>query len=152
MESTISVESTTAPAVANYIVYLLTNNRNPCTYIGSTNNPSRRIRQHNGELVGGARYTKRHGKDVDARWEFYGYICGLTKHQALSIEKRIQIRSRKMRDRCAIDRRLHAIAEILADYPDEGFVFTRAVNTPPSTLAEVSTPPNEVPSNERVDY
>lgn len=100
----------------NYIVYLLHNSENPCTYIGSTNNPMRRIRQHNGELVGGARYTHRNKPENDAgKWEYYGYIPGLDKHRALSIEKRIQIRSRKMKDRRAIDRRLRAIEQILAD-------------------------------------
>lgn len=38
-----------------YICYCISNNGK--TYIGSTNNFKRRIRQHNGELVGGARYT-----------------------------------------------------------------------------------------------
>lgn len=113
----------------NYIVYLLHNPANPCTYVGSTNNPARRIRQHNGELVGGARYTHRHMPCADdtasapQKWEFYGYIPGLDKHRALSIEKRIQIRSRKMNDRRAIDRRLRAIEQILADVGDPNVVF-----------------------------
>jgi len=42
----------------NYIIYLLYNTENTCTYVGITNNPKRRLRQHNGELVGGAKYTK----------------------------------------------------------------------------------------------
>lgn len=40
-----------------YICYLLTCNRQRRTYIGMTNNFTRRIRQHNGELAGGARAT-----------------------------------------------------------------------------------------------
>ena len=39
-----------------YLCYLLYNNDHK-TYIGSTNDFKRRLRQHNGELVGGAKYT-----------------------------------------------------------------------------------------------
>lgn len=37
--------------------YFIQNAANTKTYIGSTNNFPRRIRQHNGEICGGARYT-----------------------------------------------------------------------------------------------
>ena len=50
----------------NYIVYLLVNTNNKCT-----NNSKRRIRQHNGELVGGAKYTS--SKKQDGEWMYYGY-------------------------------------------------------------------------------
>lgn len=40
---------------ADWIVYLISNGRR--TYVGMTNNFSRRLRQHNGELAGGARST-----------------------------------------------------------------------------------------------
>jgi putative endonuclease len=56
----------------NYIVYLLINSSNNCTYVGSTNNPTRRIRQHNGELVGGAKYTSSMKKEGE--WVYYGQI------------------------------------------------------------------------------
>jgi predicted GIY-YIG superfamily endonuclease len=38
-----------------YLVYIIYNGKQ--TYIGMTNNFLRRWRQHNGEIVGGARYT-----------------------------------------------------------------------------------------------
>ncbi len=43
----------------SYVCYVLRSRASPCrTYCGTTNNLTRRIRQHNGELVGGARATK----------------------------------------------------------------------------------------------
>ena len=41
----------------NYVVYLLVNTDNNRTYVGITNNSTRRLRQHNSEIKGGARYT-----------------------------------------------------------------------------------------------
>jgi predicted GIY-YIG superfamily endonuclease len=98
----------------DYIVYLLHNTVNRFVYIGSTNNRIRRLRQHNGELVGGARYT--HANKGPGEWRFYGYVENLEKRVALSIEKRIQIRARKMKARDPLQRRLDAIREILGDY------------------------------------
>jgi len=44
-----------------YAVYLLRDADSGRTYIGQTVKFSRRLRQHNGEISGGARYTTRHG-------------------------------------------------------------------------------------------
>ena len=46
--------------INTYIVYLLinTDNTNNYTYLGITNNSNRRLRQHNREIKGGAKYTK----------------------------------------------------------------------------------------------
>ena len=51
-------------------------------YIGATVNPSRRLRQHNGELVGGARRTRNRGP-----WSFVRVISGFrTWREALQFE------------------------------------------------------------------
>jgi predicted GIY-YIG superfamily endonuclease len=57
------------------------------TYNGSTNNPVRRLRQHNEEISGGARAT--HGKG--GAWEIYALVSGFPDHvNALSCEWRIK--------------------------------------------------------------
>lgn len=54
------------------------------TYCGSTNNLQRRLRQHNGELKGGARYTTRFGKQC---WKLLASVSGFCgRSQALSFE------------------------------------------------------------------
>ena len=91
-------------------MYILVNTINNKTYIGITNNVIRRLRQHNKELVGGAKYTTIN-KGL-GEWKYYGYIESLNKHDALSLEKRIKIKSRKMKGP-PIDKRLKAIEELL---------------------------------------
>ena len=57
------------------------------TYSGSTNNPYRRLRQHNEEISGGAVYT--HGRG--GGWEIYALLTGFPDHRnALSCEWRIK--------------------------------------------------------------
>jgi predicted GIY-YIG superfamily endonuclease len=123
--------------MSNYIVYLLVNTCNSNTYVGITNNKDRRLRQHNGELVGGAKYTC--ANKGDGRWVFYGYITCipdtiLEKNRALSIEKKIKIMSRKLSGNInpneeykivipndaptSLKKRLRAINKIIEDYDD----------------------------------
>jgi putative endonuclease len=125
----------------NYIIYVLVNTCNSSTYIGITNNKERRLRQHNGELVGGAKYTC--AKKGDGEWIFYGWITskfdtGLEKKRVLSIEKRIKIMSKKLSGTVKLDeilniqissdfstpliKRLRAINKILEQYDDLLFV------------------------------
>jgi putative endonuclease len=55
------------------------------TYNGMTNNLARRLRQHNGELVGGAKATK------GRKWEYIFYMTGFAdKINCLSCEWRIK--------------------------------------------------------------
>lgn len=66
---------------STYVCYLLASGNR--TYIGITNHLSRRIRQHNGELAGGAKYTR--GK----QWRvvcYVGYFS--TKQEAMRFEWR----------------------------------------------------------------
>lgn len=62
-----------------YILHNCTSN----TYNGYTNNPARRIRQHNGELKGGAKFTR--GKPT---WSYLAWVksAQFTKNTALSFE------------------------------------------------------------------
>ena len=100
----------------NYIIYLLYNTSSRCTYVGMTNNQIRRIRQHNGDLVGGAKYTKM--KKGDGEWKYFGWIQSkedniLEKSPALSLEKKIQIYSKKTKGKTPIERRINTINKLL---------------------------------------
>jgi predicted GIY-YIG superfamily endonuclease len=55
------------------------------SYVGVTNSLPRRLRQHNGELAGGARYT--HTKRP---WRFFAIFVVANRHDALSIEWKIK--------------------------------------------------------------
>jgi hypothetical protein len=84
----------------------------------------RRIRQHNGDLVGGAKYTK--NKKGNGEWIYYGWIQSKEEYIferkiALSLEKRIQIKSRKEKGKTPLERRLNTINKLILEY--EGLIF-----------------------------
>jgi len=70
--------------------YILKNNsinHKNITYNGYTNNPIKRLRQHNKEISGGAKYTT----SKDSQWEIYVLLSGFTdKQNALSCEWKIK--------------------------------------------------------------
>ncbi len=67
-----------------FFVYLLLSSDNS-TYVGATVDLERRLRQHNGELSGGAKYTK------GRKWEFAAYLSGFPdKIIALQCEWKIK--------------------------------------------------------------
>lgn len=69
-----------------YLVYLLKSSDKNYTYIGMTNNFYRRLRQHNQEIKGGAKYTKKSKK-----WIPILIIDGFqTKSEALKCEWRLK--------------------------------------------------------------
>jgi predicted GIY-YIG superfamily endonuclease len=84
------------------------------TYNGSTNNPIRRLRQHNEEISGGAVAT--HGKGQS--WEIYALLSGFENHvNALSCEWRIKHPSGKPGKRDAkyrgVNGRIMSLNEVL---------------------------------------
>ena len=99
-----------------YLCYLLYNNDNK-TYIGSTNNFKRRLRQHNCELVGGAKYTTAfkgtHGWSPIVKVEGFA-----DKRVALSFEWRMKKRrnsQNKLKPAKGLSARIINIFEIIAE-------------------------------------
>lgn len=69
-----------------YYCYILKNDIDNKTYNGFTVNLNRRIRQHNGLLVGGAKFTT-----SSRPWKIYAVLTGFkTKSEALSCEWKIK--------------------------------------------------------------
>ena len=83
----------------NYIIF---NILSPKTYIGSTVNITRRFRQHNGEIKGGAKYTK------GGKWIPYMVLADLehTKNTALSYEWHLKNVSKKCKGNSKIKRKI----------------------------------------------
>ena len=100
-----------------YIVYLLVNtsNNNNYTYLGITNNSIRRLRQHNGEIKGGAKYTC--AFKGDGQWIYYLKIKNLTKSESLSIERTAKNKRKKAIGDKPIAKRLNVLLPILDKYP-----------------------------------
>jgi predicted GIY-YIG superfamily endonuclease len=91
-----------------WFVYVIYSGNN--TYIGSTNNLKRRLRQHNGEIVGGAKATK---KATD--WQYLAYITGFKDHiNCLSCEWRLKHPTGKRNSSChGINGKIKALNTIL---------------------------------------
>jgi len=85
------------------------------TYNGSTNDPIRRLRQHNEEISGGAKAT--HGKGQS--WEIYFLMTGFQDHiNTLSCEWRIKHPTGKPGKRdpryCGVGGRIKGLNEMLS--------------------------------------
>jgi predicted GIY-YIG superfamily endonuclease len=73
-----------------YIIKGINDNNKTKYYIGYTNNPERRIRQHNCELVGGAKATKGY------KWEYCCIISNFRDNiEGLQIEWRLKHSTKK---------------------------------------------------------
>jgi predicted GIY-YIG superfamily endonuclease len=99
------------------------------TYNGKTNDPKRRIRQHNGEIVGGAKAT--HNKRP---WKFICLISGFVdERDALRCEWRIKHpnNKRKRPSRfCRPEGRLKGLIHVLQNCSQTGWTSNCAQTNP----------------------
>ncbi len=91
--------------------YILQNNDNQKTYNGYTTNHARRLRQHNGEIAGGAKST-RHSKT----WKYIAIISGFPDtRSALQCEWRIRkpLNKRRTKAYCGPEGRIVGLNHVL---------------------------------------
>lgn len=87
--------------------------KGPLTYVGCTNNFSRRIRQHNAEIKGGAKCTTNACKS-GSKWHPIVFALGFTtKNEALSFEWHWKFESRKIKGQ-AQEKRFLALDIVLS--------------------------------------
>lgn len=65
-------------------MYCIYNRNTNCSYVGVTNDLQKRIRQHNGEIKGGARYTR--SKRGKGKWKYAFVVAFATRQDALRVE------------------------------------------------------------------
>jgi structure-specific endonuclease subunit SLX1 len=111
----------------NYIIFDKLS-KSKKTYIGSTVNPTRRFRQHNQEIKGGARYTR------GGQWNPYIVLYDLshTKSSALSYEWHLKNSSRKFKNLTSHTRRKKGLEKFLfgkTSYKSRSYTHILFVNS-----------------------
>ena len=77
-----STSTAASSGLGSYVCYVLRSTKSERTYVGVTNSMPRRLRQHNGEITGGARYTQ-----MGRPWRLAFMVKGFeNKSQALQFE------------------------------------------------------------------
>ena len=98
--------------MTGWFCYLLLSDDRKKTYVGATNNPNRRLRQHNGEIAGGAVAT--HGRS----WKRIALVGGFDDDRsALRFEWRWKYLTRQAPGDTFVERRFHALSLLLSDFP-----------------------------------
>ena len=93
--------------------YMLASTDRKKTYVGATVNPDRRLRQHNGEISGGARATKgRSWRRVFLIGQFASEV------PALKFEWRWKYLTRQAPGDTWLERRTHALSLLVAEHPE----------------------------------
>ena len=97
-----------------FYVYLLSCSDNRCTYIGATIDLDHRLRQHNKELVGGAKAT---GRKVGQGllWKRVAHVEGFPDWKsALQFEWRWKHLSRQSSKKNGMEKRVDALKQLLS--------------------------------------
>lgn len=94
-------------------LYLLENSESKRTYLGVTVNIKRRVRQHNGEIKGGARATTNF--KGNGEWILKAIVNDLNKSQALSFERTIKNLRRKGKGKTPLERRIYLILQVIPE-------------------------------------
>jgi structure-specific endonuclease subunit SLX1 len=95
-----------------WFCYMLASTDGRKTYVGATVDPNRRLRQHNGEISGGARATK--GRVWTRRFLIGGFE---EERAALRFEWRWKYLTRQAPGDSFMERRSHALSLLLSDFP-----------------------------------
>jgi structure-specific endonuclease subunit SLX1 len=94
-------------------VYLIQSTRGK-TYVGATINVARRLRQHNAELVGGAKYTTRAVQKGES-WNLVCYVSGFEDWRAvLQFEWKWKDLTRRLPPTNVLQKRLEALNLLIA--------------------------------------
>lgn len=112
IDSEPEVETVAVAVAVPWYVYLLESSSG-ATYVGATVDPDRRLRQHNGELKGGARATAM----KCAKGETWNRVCMVgpfEKIEALRFEWRWKFVSRKQSGR-PLEKRWKALQELVGE-------------------------------------
>ena len=102
----------------SWYLYLLENSFNKRTYLGVTTDYNRRVKQHNGELKGGAKYTNSFKEEGE--WILKLIVKDLSKSEALSKERTIKNLRRKAKGKTPYEKRLYIIKQVI---PEDNIIY-----------------------------
>ena len=93
-----------------WLVYIIQSTTSTRTYVGCTNNFARRIRQHNGDLAGGAKYT------AGNLWAPVVLVEGFSDDQRHALQFEWALKHRKRRgtgNGSGVERRIRSLHQLL---------------------------------------
>lgn len=108
---------------SSYVCYLLRAPNTFRTYIGCTNNLKRRLRQHNSEIKGGARYTTCYSKEWFPAVVVVGF---LDKGEVLRFEWAAKRRADRRTITSGLQERIARMTDLAAEHERRVVAHTKA--------------------------